>query len=448
LAQIVPLTEDIRYHIDKLELIVDDRMWTLPKYRELLFITSATVAVTGVTLQATLTLTVDASQTLVPTVLPTDASNKSVTWLSSAPTIAEVDATGKVTAKAAGTAKITVTTVDGSKTAECTVTVESAGGNAVTGVALQSVLTLTVGSYQTLDVFVVPLDANNKNVTWHSDATGIAEVDATGKVTAKATGTAKITVTTVDGSKTAECNVKVVATGSLLPGEPEMVFVEGGTFIMGNDNGGLYDKPAHPVILSSFSIGKYEVTQGQWAAVMGSNPSFCYEYPSSCSYGDNYPVDRVSWNDIQTFITRLNELTGKNYRLPTDAEWEFAARGGNKSNGYTYSGSNTIGNVAWYTDDYDNPIFGSRPVGGKLPNELGIYDMTGNVWEWCSDWHDAYSSSETHINPAGPSSSTSNSRVQRGGSWMNGAFLCTLTMRGFYAPSYKNADLGFRLVLQ
>ena len=190
--------------------------------------------------------------------------------------------------------------------------------------------------------------------------------------------------------------------------------------------------PVHQVTLSGFSIGKYEVTEVQWTAVMGSNPS-------QSKKGDNYPVERVSWNDIvgtsgeytdlngtryyaDGFIYKLNQLTGKSYRLPTEAEWEYAARGGAKSGGYTYSGSNTSDDVAWYNG------VSKQIVCTKAANELGIYDMSGNVWEWCSDWYGDYSSS-AQTNPQGPS--TGSNRVIRGGG----------------NPDYPIPIVGFRLVL-
>ena len=218
----------------------------------------------------------------------------------------------------------------------------------------------------------------------------------------------------------------------------EMVYVAGGTFTMGctyeqGDDCDNDEKPAHQVTLSSFNIGKYEVTQAQWKQVMGSNPS--------SFKGDNLPVENVSWNDVQEFIRKLNALTGKRYRLPTEAEWEFAARGGNQSRGYKYSGSNTIGNVAWY---YDNSGSKTHPVGTKSANELGIYDMSGNVWEWCSDWYGAYSSS-AQTNPKGPT--TGSGRVFRGGSWDNNAGGCRVSDRRYLTPGYSYYVLGIRLTL-
>ena len=184
-----------------------------------------------------------------------------------------------------------------------------------------------------------------------------------------------------------------------------MVYVQGGTFMMGadaSDNDAYKDeKPAHQVTLSSYYICKYEVTQALWQEVMGSNPSRFK--------GDNLPVESVSWNDCQVFISKLNAMTGQHYRLPTEAEWEFAARGGNSSRGYKYSGSSTLSDVAWYGENSGNK---THLVGTKSPNELGLYDMIGNVREWCSDWYGDYNSS-AQTNPAGPSQSSLAGRTER-----------------------------------
>lgn len=220
-------------------------------------------------------------------------------------------------------------------------------------------------------------------------------------------------------------------------GDFDMVYVEGGTFTMGatsEQGSDAYsdERPTHSVTVSDFYIGKYEVTQAQWRAVMGSNPSYFT--------GDNLPVKQVSWDDIQEFITKLNTMTGKTFRLPTEAEWEYAARGGNKSKGYKYSGSNTLDNVAWYTNNSSRK---THPVGQKQPNELGLYDMSGNVWEWCQDWYGSYSSS-SQTNPTGPSSGSC--RVLRGGSWVRNARRCRVSYRdGRTFPDYRSYDSGFRL---
>ena len=216
-----------------------------------------------------------------------------------------------------------------------------------------------------------------------------------------------------------------------------MVYVEGGTFTMGatseQKNPDYDEKPTHRVSLSSFYIGKYEVTQALWKAVMGSNPSR-FE-------GDNLPVENVSWNDCQTFLRKLNAMTGKNFRLPTEAEWEFAARGGNRSRGYQYSGSNVLSDVAWYDDNSGSK---THNVGTKAPNELGIYDMSGNVWEWCQDWKGSYSSS-AQTNPTGPSSGSH--RVFRGGSWFSNAGRCRVAYRNDGTPGFRGIHLGLRLAL-
>ena len=218
----------------------------------------------------------------------------------------------------------------------------------------------------------------------------------------------------------------------------EMVWVEGGTFRMGaTSEQGSYvfndEKPVHSVTLSGYYIGKTEVTQALWKAVMGSNPSNLK--------GDNLPVEQVSWNDCQEFIRKVNALTGQNFRLPTEAEWEFACRGGNNSRGYKYSGSNYIDNVAWYDGNSGDK---THPVATKLPNELGIYDMSGNVWKWCSDWKGDYSSG-AQTNPKGPYDGSS--RMRRGGSWDYGDGYCRSSNRNSYYPTYRNYDFGLRLAL-
>ena len=218
----------------------------------------------------------------------------------------------------------------------------------------------------------------------------------------------------------------------------DMVYVEGGSFDMGattEQGGDAWDdeKPVHRVTLSDYYIGKCEVTQELWEAVMGSNPSWFK--------GAQNPVEFVSWEDCQRFIRRLNRLTGRTFRLPTDAEWEYAARGGNQSSHYKYSGSGNIGNVAWYDD---NSGSSTHAVGTKSPNELGIYDMSGNVWEWCSDWYGGYSAG-AQTNPQGPSSGSD--RVLRGGSWGYSARGCRVSDRSSRDPSDRSPNIGLRLAL-
>ena len=260
----------------------------------------------------------------------------------------------------------------------------------------------------------------------------------------------------------------------------KMVRVQGGTFTMGaTSDASDIEKPAHKVTLSDYYMGETEVTQALWKAVMGSNPSEFAPTETSAARGsyDDFvanakllnakkpgtvriptrqewdaamvttkgslqkPVEHVSWEDCQTFIKKLNQLTGKKFRLPTEAEWEFAARGGVKSKGYKYSGSNTLGTVAWYEDNAGDS---THDVKTKRANELGLYDMTGNVWEWCSDWYDEYRSN-SQTNPRGASSGSG--RVSRGGGWGSNARDCRVSLRNSSPPADRYYRLGLRLAL-
>ena len=220
----------------------------------------------------------------------------------------------------------------------------------------------------------------------------------------------------------------------------EMVFVKGGTFTMGATEEQIPEAPdddeypAHEVTVGDFYIGKYEVTQELWEYVMGYNPSF----PQLAKY----PVENISLMDCVDFVANLNSLTGKHFDIPTEAEWEYAARGGNMSKGYIYSGSNIIDDVAWYTDNSSQI---NHQCGTKAPNELGIYDMSGNVSEWCSDWYDEnyYASSPT-VNPTGPK--TGLGVVCRGGTYVYGKWSCRVSSRDFANADERWTNLGFRLV--
>jgi sulfatase modifying factor 1 len=216
--------------------------------------------------------------------------------------------------------------------------------------------------------------------------------------------------------------------------EPEMVLVKGGSFQMGSSSGDDDEIPVHEVSISSYYLSKYEVTQSLWRQVMGSNPSFFKD----C---DQCPVESVSWIMVQDFLQKLNSITGKLYRLPTEAEWEFAALGGRRSEGFKYSGSNQIKQVGIFVE---NASERTHTVGQKLPNELGIYDMCGNVLEWCSDWKGEYSAILS-VNPQGNSQGTE--RVLRGGSWKNSAPYCTSSHRHSYVPFNEGSDCGFRLAM-
>ena len=218
----------------------------------------------------------------------------------------------------------------------------------------------------------------------------------------------------------------------------KMIRVDGDTFTMGatSEQGSDTDEdemPVHEVTLSAYYIGETEVTQELWEAVMDANPSKFK--------GKSRPVENVSWDDCKTFISKLNSITGKKFRLPTEAEWEFAARGGNKSKGYKFCGSSSLGNVAWHKDNSSSE---THPVRTKSPNELGLCDMSGNVWEWCQDRYGSYSSS-SQTNPSGPSSGSE--CVYRGGGYNSNAKYCRVSYRDSNAPSYRCYDLGLRLAL-
>ena len=214
--------------------------------------------------------------------------------------------------------------------------------------------------------------------------------------------------------------------------------VDGGTFMMGaedNDSESkAWEKPTHRVTLDSYYIGETEVTQSLWEEVMDYNPSK--------HVGNNYPVDNVNWNECVEFCQRLSQKTGRHFRLSTEAEWEFAARGGNSSKGYKFSGSNFLKDVAWSLDDSDSV---PHPVRQKHPNELGLYDMTGNVWEICSDLYARYSGGIEN-NPKGPATSDKG-HVRRGGGWLNKASSSRVSYR-YYTPFGQSNDfLGFRLAM-
>ncbi|MBR6980466.1 MAG: formylglycine-generating enzyme family protein [Prevotella sp.] len=242
-----------------------------------------------------------------------------------------------------------------------------------------------------------------------------------------------------------------------------MVPIEGGTFNMGTSIGPEKDKkdkkgmkiqkgkkddkvdedegPVHQVTISSFSLGRYEVTQEQWEAVMGENPSYFKD--------GNLPVECVSWEDCQEFITKLNEKTGKQFRLPTEAEWEYAARGGNISKGYNYAGGNDLDSVGWYEKNaygrhWSNANYGTHPGGQKKPNELGLYDMSGNVWEWCSDFYGDYGSS-AQKDPTG--ATKGNFRVCRGGCWFDKSKDHRVANRYYWFPDNRYYFVGLRLAL-
>lgn len=220
----------------------------------------------------------------------------------------------------------------------------------------------------------------------------------------------------------------------------EMVKVDAGSYTMGDLD---FDNSfPHKVDLNAFQIQKTEVTQELWEAVMGTNPSVDKS-------SNKKPVTNVSWDDCQLFIKKLNTLTGKLYRLPTEAEWEYAARGANKSNGYKYAGSPSLYGVAWYNDEGlfnpDEKEEKTQEVAKLDPNEIGLYDMSGNVWEWCSDWYQGFLGMDPQKNPKGPKTGTY--KVIRGGGWFSQAMYCQTSCRMSYSPKDRNPDFGFRLAL-
>jgi len=215
------------------------------------------------------------------------------------------------------------------------------------------------------------------------------------------------------------------------PVASEMLAIPGGRLRIGPDSPG---KPAHTVAIRPFQLGKYEVTQGQWRSVMGSNPAHF-------SAGDNYPVENVTWDDCQSFIGKLNEMTGGQYRLPTEAEWEYACRAGTTGERYGPPAA-----IAWYDQ---NSGSSTHPVGEKQPNAFGLYDMLGNVWEWCQDLYSDHlaggepSSGSAQADHAG--SAWGSLRVFRGGSWGDGASYLRASLRGSFDPGQRGDYLGFRL---
>lgn len=314
----------------------------------------------------------------------------------------------------------------------------------------KNTLELKEGDTVTLKVAILPENATDKRVSWLSSKPEVATVDATGKVSAIAKGEASIIVIAVDGGKAAVCNVKVKANfdpSSTVNGVKfEFAAIPEGSFFMGSPE----DEPErgkdeirHKVTLSAFFMSKYEVTQAQWKAVMGNNNNPSY------FVGDNLPVEQVSYNDVRKFITKLNDITGKEYRLPTEAEWEYACRAGTDTPFGT--GNNITTDEANYDGQYPynkNPKGVNRQkttaVGTFKPNAWGLYDMHGNVWEWCSDLYGEYSSAD-QTNPKGPA--TGSTVVNRGGSWLNEAAAARSANRYDDKPEHNFSNLGFRLAI-
>ena len=390
------------------------------------------IPVTGVKLNKTkLHIDVGETEQLITTLSPQYATNKVVTFTSSDSNVVTVTPDGLVTAMSNGVSMVSVCTDDGNFRDSCLITV---GVIPVTDVFLnKTMIKLKIDESDILFATVLPEYATNKDIKWSSENEQIAIV-FDGLVSPKGYGTTTITVTTLDGNKKATCDLEVYSTIE----ELDMVFVSGGEFTMGCTNEQVGDcfsdeYPAHHVTLSSFQISKYLITQKQWKEVMGNfNPSYFQ--------GDDLPIETISFFQIDDFIKKLNSITGKKYRLPTEAEWEYAARGGVITNQYKYSGSDDINVVAWFLINSYNR---THPIDLKEPNELGIFDMSGNVWEVCSDWFGNYVE-EPQIDPTGPLNGEY--RTSRGGSYDSNAAECRVSARrAFVKKSEKNT--GFRLVL-
>ena len=285
---------------------------------------------------------------------------------------------------------------------------------------------VSIADVTRLTDYLISQDANLINFT-------IADVDDDGQVSIA-------DVTTLLDLLLSGRNIEVIEVTSAVT--IRMVKVSGGSFWMGTDmdqagEASQWELLSHKVTVSDFSIGETEVTQELWQAVMGSNPS-------RFTGNAQHPVEGVTWNDCQQFIAKLRQMTGKDFRLPTEAEWEFAASGGGKSKGYKFAGSNDANRVAWWGYNTGRGDCSTHPVAKLIPNELGIHDMSGNVWEWCQDWFAPYSSDE-QTNPAGPE--TGNSKVFRGGCWSGDSKNCRVTERFYFAPTLHGDLIGLRLAL-
>ena len=382
------------------------------------------------------------SVALTATVYPENTTNNTVTWTSTDGSVATVTE-GKVTAVAVGDCYI-IADCQG-KRDTCSVNVPVVEPESIA--LSESNVTMNIGSTITLTATVYPSNTTNKMVTWCSSNASVATVN-NGVVNALATGECDIIATCQNVQATCHVTVKEEDanenTFTVNGVTFSMVPVEGGTFLMGSPatqtGSRTNERPQHFVTLSSYKIGQTEVTQELWTAVMGSNPSGFQGDPQR-------PVDNVSWEMCQEFIDSLNSLTGMNFRFPTEAEWEFAARGGNLSQGYVFAGGNTIKTLAWYTSNSENT---THPVAQKTPNELGIYDMSGNVNEWCADWYvnyEWYTSNFTQpiVNPTGPE--TGSYKMYRGGGWNDVAANCRSAYRYMQSVTIRRDFMGLRLAL-
>ena len=420
--------------------------------------------VTGVTLdKTTTTLSVGQTEQLTATVTPDNATNKTVTWSSNLPNVASVSSSGLITAVAVGTATITVTTTDGNRTAICEVTVTQP----VTGVTLnKTTTTLPITGTEQLTATITPNNASNQNVTWSCNNTNIATVSATGLITAIAHGTATVTVTTQDGNRTAQFTVTVDRLYGIT-----LIRIQSGTFTMGSpatEPERYSDETQHQVTLSGFQISEKAITNEQYCRFLNAtgvpssgegnvsgfgNQPLISTYQWGVQYVSNewrpatgyanYPVVMVSWYGAKAFC----DWAGG--RLPTEAEWEYACRARtttpfNTGNNLTTAQANYNGNYPYNGNPAGTYLYRTQPVGSYAPNAWGLYDMHGNVREWCNDWYGNYGTTAV-TNPTGPS--TGSSRVFRGGSWYLGAAVCRSAYRRSSIPDTRNDSYGFRLAV-
>ena len=390
--------------------------------------------------QTEASMAVGSSIRLRATVSPATALRKSVEWSSTAPTVASVDEKGEVTAHSPGFATITVRTVDGSYTATCHISVLMP----VKEIRLSGETSvLAEGESVMLAAEVLPQNATNKQLVWRSSDGGIASVSQDGLVRAVSPGTVTISATAQDGYGavgTSEITVDFSFHETAAGLNMKMVYVKGGDFRMGiaGSTNSVFR------ILDSFYIGECEITQSEWEKVMGTSIQQHYGKEITTCVDPDYPMYYVSWYDAKAFCDELSRQTGRTYCLPTEAQWEYAARGGRNDDGTTYSGSNSLDEVAWYRGNHIGS--GCYYVKTRKPNGLGLYDMSGNVDEWCSDWYDYnyYYTNDT-VNPTGPPEGTS--KVKRGGSWDDGSPYQTVHYRGYAEPNYFGRYTGFRVVI-
>ena len=304
-------------------------------------------------------------------------------------------------------------------------------------------ITMDVEEVITLDVELLPEYLNGVPLVWTSTDDAVATVN-NGEITAIFPGVCDIIVSYRD--KEASCQIAVLERVDVNGVSFSMLPIRGGVFMMGSTltqiGSNVNEKPQHEVTLSNYMIGVTEVTQELWHAVMGYTPGRFKGHPKR-------PVENVSWGECELFVHALNERTGLTFHLPTEAQWEYAARGGNRSNDYIFAGSETLATVAWYVTNSGkvgegHPDFGTHDVATKSPNELNLFDMSGNVNEWCSDWYTTYTI-DPQTDPVGPSSGSH--KVFRGGSWNDKAANCRVTFRYPQTTSYKSDRIGLRLAM-